>query len=88
MPTPDEIAGENLATLRTYGPDTYKSLEKKCRSDDGNEKTTVKNMRAFLINHGLAKEVAPGHASGKSGDKLQPGTTKFLKEVAQALREA
>jgi len=88
MPTPDEIAGLNLAVLQTYAPDTFKTLEKKCRADDGQDKTTKKNMRAFLIKNGLAKEVAPGHGSSKpgKGKGVQPGTTKYCKDVASKLR--
>jgi hypothetical protein len=82
-----EIAGQNLVVLQTYSPDTFKNLERKCRSDDGKDKTTKKNMRQFLMDNGLADEVAPGHGSSKpgKGDKPQKGTVDFCKAVAKAL---
>jgi len=86
--TPDEIAGENLAVLATYGRATYDDLEKRCRADNGVDKITRRNMRTFLINHGLALEVAPGHSSSApgKGKGVQAGTTRFVNAVAAALQ--
>lgn len=85
-----EIAGNNLAVLQTYAPDTFKQLEKKCLDDKGNEKETKKNMRQWLMDNGLANEEAPGHGSSKpgKGKGMQPGTEKFVKAVATKLRSA
>lgn len=80
-----EIAGENLATLQTYAKDSFKSLEKKCRSSDGQDKTTRKNMIQFMIDNGFAKEKAPGHSSGKPGDKMQDATKKWIQSVQKKI---
>ena len=84
--TPDEIAGENLAVLQMYGKQTYKDLEKRCRSHNGSDRVTRQNMRRFLITHGLALTVAPGHGTqpGK-GKAMQAGTRLFVNAVAAAL---
>jgi len=86
MPTKVEIAGENLSILATYADMTYQALEKRSRAADGSEKTTRRNMRNFLIVNELANEKAPGHKSGKRGDKMQDGTAKWIKKVQDAMK--
>lgn len=83
MPSRD-IAGDNLAILQTYAPDSYKSLEKKFRESD--DKATRKAMLDWMVEHHFGDEKAPGHMSGKPGDKMQKGTEDFIKAVATALR--
>jgi len=85
MPNAREIAGENLGVFQRYAPNDFKKLEKKCIAADGNDKTTRKNMIDFMIEHGFAKEAAPGHGSGKPGDKMQPATEKWIKAVQKQI---
>jgi hypothetical protein len=85
MPTERDTAGHNLGTLLTYAPESYRALEKKCRADDGRDKNTRRNMVDFMILKGFAKEQAPGHGSGKPGNKMQPATVVWIKSVQRAI---
>ncbi|WP_422014579.1 hypothetical protein [Roseateles sp.] len=80
-----DIAGENLGVLQTYAKDSFKKLEKKCIASDGNERTTRKNMVQWMIDNGFAKEKAPGHGSGKPGDKMQDSTKKWIQSVQKKI---
>ena len=90
-----DIAGKNLEVLATYSEDIYKNLEKRCSRDvlGGSQKDINKQlrkcMRKFLIDCGLANEVAPGHGSSKpkKGKGIQKSTQTFLDDVAKCLKQ-
>jgi hypothetical protein len=79
-----EHAGNALAALARYSPDTYNSLEKKCR--DVSEKKTRANMRAWMTRNGFATQAYVGHMSGKATDATSPATSKFVRDVAVKIR--
>ena len=84
--TPDDYAVAALIALERYGPDTYKTLEKRSRDTSGLDRKTKANMRSWMITNGFATDAYVGHLSGKPGDATHKATKRFVGAVSAKLR--
>lgn len=83
---PNDYAADALRALEGYSPNTFQVLEKKCFSDKGIRKETLRNMRQWMIDEGFATDAYVGHLSKPKGGAIHKQTDNFVKAVAARLR--